>query len=391
MAYFSPYINETGIHIPTYTDIRDELVNQAKAIFGQDIYLGNDSQDYQFISAFASMLYDSYLTCQSVYNSRGPATAIGTGLDVVVGINGIGRLGEQYSTATVLLNGTANTSINNGIVSDIAGNQWTLPASVIISTNGTVTTTATCTVPGPIQAPAGTITGIVTPTLGWTSVTNTADAIIGRYVETDPELRARQAVSTANPSRTVLEGIRGAIASITGVTRYAVYENDTNSTNALGHPAHSVTAVVEGGADQDVANLIAIRKTPGAYTNGTTSVSVTDIYDVTSTINFYRPTYVDIVVVVNVKQLAGYNSQITSDIASYIADYINSLDIGSTLTLSSLWGAALQANKVPTSPYFSITGLTAARSGSAQATNDINFLFYEAASGDPMNVTINVT
>ena len=58
MAYFAPYIDAAGLHIPTYADILEDLVQQAKLIYGQDIYLDNDSQDYQFISAFAAKAYD---------------------------------------------------------------------------------------------------------------------------------------------------------------------------------------------------------------------------------------------------------------------------------------------------------------------------------------------
>ena len=53
MAYFTPYIDETGFHFPTYQDIVDDMVAGAKSIFGSDIYLENDSADYQLISIFA--------------------------------------------------------------------------------------------------------------------------------------------------------------------------------------------------------------------------------------------------------------------------------------------------------------------------------------------------
>ena len=52
MAYYSPYIDNTGIHVPTYEDIRDDLIASMKQIFGQDIYLADDSQDYQQICIF---------------------------------------------------------------------------------------------------------------------------------------------------------------------------------------------------------------------------------------------------------------------------------------------------------------------------------------------------
>ena len=62
MAYYSPYIDNTGIHVPTYEDIRDDLIASMKQIFGQDIYLADDSQDYQQICIFAKKIILSILT-----------------------------------------------------------------------------------------------------------------------------------------------------------------------------------------------------------------------------------------------------------------------------------------------------------------------------------------
>ncbi|MFC3768352.1 baseplate J/gp47 family protein [Paenibacillus sp. GCM10012303] len=391
MAYFAPFIDASGLHIPTYTDIRDQLVADAKTIFGADIYLGIDSQDYQWISSVASIIYDSFLTSQSVYNSRGPSTAIGSGLDVIVKINGIKRLPAVYSTCYVTLTGTAGTMITNGVIGDTAGNLWSLSSPVTISSNGQATAFATCQKPGPIVANPGELNKIVTPTYGWTSVTNAAAASLGALAETDAVLRSRQSISTAQPSRTVLEGIKGAIAAVPGVARFEVYENDTNVVDANGLPPHSVTAVVEGGVDGDIARAIFNKKGPGCYTNGSTPVDITDQYGVAVTIRFDRPIYVDIDVVLNVKQLAGYTTDTTASIKSNVAAYIGSLTIGDDLSISSLWGAALTANSVPTKPLFSITGLTAAKQGDPQGTADIITAFNEVTCGNIANVTVNVT
>lgn len=391
MAYFAPTVTETGLSIPTYEDIRDQLLADAEAIFGPDVYLEPDSADYQWISAVASMIYDSFLCAQSVYTSRGPATAIGTGLDIVVGINGIRRRSGVFSTAPGVVTGTAGTAILNGIVEDVNGVRWSIPSPTIIGQGGTANTLATCLTPGDVVAFAGEISKIVTPTLGWTAFTNTADATVGSFPESDAELRARQAISTAQPSRTVIEGLDGAIAALSGVTRFRNYENDTNVTDALGLPPHSITCVVEGGTNQDIADAIFARKTPGAYTNGAVEVSVTDQYGVQSTIRFDRPTDVDIDVNVNVKALPGYTNDITDQIKQAVADYCSSLSIGTDLLISSLWGAALSAIDTPTNPIFSVTSVTAARHGQSQGTADIAIAYNEVTRGDVANVTVVVT
>ena len=39
MAYFSPYIDETGLHMPTYDDRLEDLVSAYRSIFGIDAEL----------------------------------------------------------------------------------------------------------------------------------------------------------------------------------------------------------------------------------------------------------------------------------------------------------------------------------------------------------------
>ena len=97
MAYFEPYIDDAGLHVPGYIDIRDDLIEKFKQIYGQDIYLDNDSQDYQMISAFALKTYDTMQMLQIIYNNRGPKTAVGTALDSIVKLNGIKRKSDRKS------------------------------------------------------------------------------------------------------------------------------------------------------------------------------------------------------------------------------------------------------------------------------------------------------
>ena len=68
MSYFTPYVDASGLHIPTYPDIRDDIILQMRKIYGNDIYLENDSADYQFISTLALKISDSYhmLTTQDL-------------------------------------------------------------------------------------------------------------------------------------------------------------------------------------------------------------------------------------------------------------------------------------------------------------------------------------
>ena len=390
MSYTPPSITSAGLSIPAYTDIRDDLILIAKSIFGQDIYLEQDSMDYQYISAVALKISDAMQGLQLAYNNRSPVSAIGAGLDAIVKINGIARKKASYSTCIVTLTGDVGTIITNGIISDSSGNNWSLPSSVVLSSSP-IDISSTCQKIGNISALTGDIKNIVTPTKGWIGVVNAVAAIVGQPVERDAQLRARQANSTSLPSQTLLDGTVAGIASIANVSRQKVYENDTNILDVNGLPAHSITCVVEGGTDLDIAQQIYSRKGIGCYTNGTTSVALTDAYDIPTMIRFYRPSYVDIDVTINVKKFVGYTADNTAQIKQSVADYLNSLRIGDDLAVSSLWYAALSVNPNISNPIFSITTLTAGKHAFTQGIIDIIILFNEVTQGNAAHVTVNVT
>ena len=391
MPYFTPYIDTTGLHIPTYTDIRDQLVQDAKDIFGQDIYLEADSQDYQYISAMAEKIYDAFQLAQYVYNNRGPSTAIGVALDSIIKLNGIKRKAAVYSTCLIAIAGITGTQIINGVVADVSGTYWNLPSLITIPEAGSIEVIATCQVSGPIPSNIGDINTIVTPTYGWDSVTNNQAAVVGIAQETDAELRARQALSTSLASLTLLEGTKGSLAAISGVTRFAVYENDTADVDANGLPAHSITCVVEGGTDPDIADAVYNNKGIGCYTNGDVVINITDSFGQSTPIRFFRPVYQNIDLTINVKALSGYTTDITDQIKSNLVDYLNGLSIGEDLRISSLWGVALTAMNDLKNPLFSITGITAGLHGQVQSTNDIAIGFKEVTQGNIDYITVNVS
>lgn len=386
MSYEAPYIDEAGLHISSYNEIRDSLIEDMKRIFGSDLYLGNDSQDYQMISSFALMVYDVHQALLLAYNNNSPATAVKTGLDRIVAINGIYRGKKSYSTCPVRLTGIAHTKIHNGIISDKRGIQWSLPEQVVIGESGIAQATAVCKIAGNIPASPGDIDTIVTPTKGWIGVENIVSGIPGKEEESDSILRQKQKESVCNPSRSVFEGTIGAIANIEGVVRYAAYENDTGET-VDGLPPHSITLVIDGGEEKTLANAIYQHKTPGCYTNGNVIVEIGSSYGLTTPIRFYRPDYVDLTVQIKVHRLAGYTDTITEIIAENIYAYINGLGIGKSIYTANLNGPILKALNQP--PNFYVESLTAGKKNEA-SSSVIEIGFIEAARISMDDISIEV-
>lgn len=386
--YFKAYVDETGFHYPTYTDIRDYLCDKAMQIFGQDIYLENDSADYQYICAFAEKAYDCFQATELTFLNRGPSSAVGIGLDGIIKLNGIERKKEKYSEVPVKLTGIAGTTIKNGKVVDKSNIVWTVP-DVTFNNVSEINTVATCTISGPIIANIGDINQILTSQYGWNSVINeSSNSYIGRYQETNSELRIRQTKSTAIPSLSLFEGTDGAIGNIDSVTRWRSYENYTDATDENGIPAHSIAIIVEGGSPEDIGNAIYTHKSPGCGTYGTSSVIIEDNKGGTHLIKYSKNTYLDIDVSIKLKPLDGYTTVIASNIKTNIEDYLNSLKIGTDISWSSLWGIALKAMASFDSPSFSITSLTACIHGETLGTSDITIPYNKSSRGNADYITI---
>lgn len=330
------YIDDTGYHYPDYPTTLAWLQDQYRAIYGADVYLESDSQDGQFLAVTAKAFYDTMALGAAVYSSFSPTTAQGAGLSRVVKINGIARQVATYSTVVVTIVGQSGTVISNGVVQDTLLQKWDLPATVTIPGSGTVDVAATAQDIGAIAAAIGTVTTIFTPTNGWQTVTNSAAATEGNPVEADSALRIRQTLSTANPSLTVFEGTMGAVENVSGVSAARGYENDTDSTDANGIPAHSIEVVAEGGNATEIAQAIADHKTPGTGTAGSTATVVTDSGGMPLTIRFQRPTAAPISVQITLTAFASYSTDYNDLITAAVAAAVNALGIGNDVFITKL-------------------------------------------------------
>lgn len=397
MAYFSPYIDGTGMHIPLYQEIVDKLVEDMKQIFGDDIYLEADSQDYQQISIFARMIYDSYNLALLAYNNRTPKDAIGIGLDNIVALAGIQRKPATASTVVLTITGVDGTKISNGEVSDDNGNYWELPDEVIIPSNGIIDVAATSKEKGNVFALPNTITNINTPVYGWLSVTNKQASSAGIDVENDFELRGRFSLSVLGPSSSIFESLQESLAAIPGVTRVRGYENDTSATSTgtvppnvpAGIPSHTISFVVEGGNDVDVATELYMKKTPGCGTFGTTTVKLQSVTGNILAVNFYRPKYTNVKVKITIKQLDGYTSDYVDKMQEAISTYITEMSIAEVLYNSVLISVALEAMNSKNYPAYTVTKVECSTNdGSTWSTDDVNQVYYGAFTCSKSDVSV---
>ena len=160
---------------------------------------------------------------------------------------------------------------------------------------------------------------------------------------------------------------------------------------ALG-PAHSITVVAEGGTAPNIAQAIYDNRGIGPYTNGTTSVVITDPSNqsTTMTISFDVLAYTPIYVTLNVHALAGYTTATTAAIQTAVVDYLNSLGIGQTAVWSQLFYAAGYVQPNIDTPLFSIHSLYLGTSAGPSQTFDVPIAYNYSAAGGSTNVVINL-
>jgi len=209
-----------------------------------------------------------------------------------------------------------------------------VPAAVTIATAITqagidqASVTVTATADGPVIANAGTLTVIVTPVSGLTNVLNIQDAVLGRLVETDNAYRTRMADELQIAGAGTVEAIRSRLLATPGVTSALVYENVEDIPDINGRPPHSFEAVVNGGTDADVAETIWLAKPAGIETYGSDSYVITDSQGQPHTINFSRPSVIDIYIIANLLVNLSFPANGAVLIQEIFTNYINGLGQG---------------------------------------------------------------
>ena len=405
MAYFEPSIDADGIHVPTYLDIMDYLINQYKVIFGDDVYLGEDTKDYQLLSVFAKCMDDYSALVIDSYNARNPNYATGDSLDLLLPLVSMTRRPATASKVMLSMEGTPGTSIPEGSLAiDTNGILWKTDSVVVLDNNGSGNVMATCDTKGAIPAPVGSINGIYTPVSGWESVTNDEEAIVGRNIETDDEVRIRRRESVNVMNNGVYDALVRALDNLDvngEVLKYSnIAINDSSETSVDGIPPHSICCVVDGlnGYEKQIAEHIWKAKSPGIGTYGgndeSLSVSETyiDAYGHSNVVNFARPKKSAVSVVISLNELDGYDAErVEAIIRSAINGGINDLGIGKSWNVTMAYRDIYNAFANELCPFVvtSVTGKT--DSMASASTVEVPCAFSEMLYVEDADISIVVS
>jgi len=290
-------------------DIKTDLETAARGVFGDGVKLHPKSFVGLLIGTFAEPLSEVWEQLQIAYWMLDPNSAEGVLLDNLAYIIGLTRLPSTHSITTITINGSNGTLVPAGtqVAQSETGELFETIADVVIPALGATTVGVRSVNKGAIEASAGSLTVKVTAVSGWDSVTNTEDALQGREVESDSELRIRMRTSLQVAGFATVGAILSKILEdVDEVQSVQVYENATSLTDGSGRPPHSIEVVVLGGDDQEVADKLWTLKGAGIETVTTAPAldqraeTVVDSQGKSHTVTFSRATEVDVWMIVQV-------------------------------------------------------------------------------------------
>ena len=262
-------ITDKGISIKSFNEIAQELREDWITAFGgETIDLSSSSPDGLEIDLKAKEIRSISELVQAVASKLTLEGSSGVWVDIFMSYRGITRLGAAYSYVYLLFTGSNGTVIPEGtLVNNLFNDQFSTDSEITIGIEGTAYVRATSLNIGPVDVSKGTWS-LNQSIAGVSSVVVEDDGVIGRFEETDAEIKAR-AKNTVHDGLATLPTIKSYIENnVTGITSVSVFENETSST-VNGRPPHSIEVMVLGGSDEEIARAIYKSKPAGIKAYGT--------------------------------------------------------------------------------------------------------------------------
>lgn len=275
----------TGPVVPDESTILEGVLADTNAAFGGDLNTTNadgtpntktpQGQLAQSTTAIIAAKNDDML---EVVNGVDPDTSTGRFQDGIARIYFIERNPELPTVLQIACGGLGTPIPVGARIKDQNGNVYLCTQAGTIPAGGSITLAFACTTGGPIAVPAANQVSISQAIPGWDTV-SVVSGVEGIDVESRSDFEYRRRQSVAQNSKSMVASVRGAVLNVSGVLDAYVLDNPNSTSLTIGSytlAPHSLYVGVYGGAAQDIANAIWLKRGPGCDYNGNTSVTVYD-------------------------------------------------------------------------------------------------------------------
>lgn len=324
------YKTDKGVIVPDTSNVLNGVENEFKELFGNAFNVDPETPQGRIIEMITRSRVFTLQMAAACSNMLNLNRANGFVLDDLGSLFYLSRGTATYTEGSVGLNGVPGTIIPAGTrLQNTNGDIFLLVGDdIVIGDSGSTTAQYRAEKTGPILCLAGTLTTILDRVSGLETINNASNqSVIGSNLESDASFRERIKASQQKNAISVISAIKASVANVPGVGSVKVLENTSTSSvvsAGITIPAHGFAVIVDGGANQAIAEAIFNKKTlgagyPSSVASGLTLVTATvsdgdDDYEV----KFVRPEDVPITIAIEVKRQDYTGSDLEADVKQAI-------------------------------------------------------------------------
>lgn len=285
-------IGPRGVSTPAETDVLEGVLADFNQAFGGNLNTTNlESPQGQLASTLTAIIADKNNQFLYYVNQVDPQYAEGRMQDAIARIYFITRKPALSTVVVGRCIGAVGVILPTGTLAQATdGTIYRCTSGGVIGDTGFVDLTFLSVIPGPIVCAIGSLNRPYQTIPGWESISNLAEGIVGRDIESRNDFEFRRNASVAKNAQGNLPSVRGAVLSVAGVLDAFVTENTTSANVVIGGVTllpHSLYVAAAGGDAQEIGNAIWSKKAVGCDYNGSTTVTVVD-----TSYSSPRPSYV---------------------------------------------------------------------------------------------------
>lgn len=306
------YIDTTGVILPDTKYLHDEVVEEFRSIFGNDLVVDPETPQGALIAAEVRSRESTLRAQAHIANQiMNPNLSEGVFLD---GIFAWMETGRRPASRSVLVNveltGMPGTVIPAGSRALTENrDEFVTLRTVILGNDGKAHVDFRAVEFGAIEVAPHALNRIAEGVLGWETVSNPQAATVGREAESDAAARNRRKRILAANTISTNEAIISRLYQLEGVRSLSYYENFDD----VDHVVDGVTikrktiyVCIQGGVDVEIARAMKATKTVGAGYSGNELVEIIDEYSgQVYPVRFDRPEQINVYTRVTVRQSAG--------------------------------------------------------------------------------------
>lgn len=302
------YVKGTGTIVPDTADLLADVQGEWKNAFGSDLQVTADTPQGVMIVGETAGRAEVLKNNAAVANQINPDLAGGVFLDSLCALLGLQRAAATRTLVRdVRLTGQPSTLVPAGVRAATAANDlFESVGGVTLDGAGEAFVDFQSVEYGAIQCASNTLDRVVDSVLGWETVLNSDEGIVGTNEQSDASLRELRRRTLARQGISTVEAIVSDVSAIPNVRSMTFRENTAPTTqiiDGISLVAHSIWACVDGGTDADIARALLQNKTNGAAFNGGVTVNVLEPFSgQTYPVKFERPDLVPMLVRVSVRQ-----------------------------------------------------------------------------------------